>query len=132
MSDDRLEVEPYEPPRIEARAEIALPLIGRSAAVCMASRPTAPVGRLRPRLTPTLGVSAVELRREILEVVGGEVDVRIGDDIALGRGAPRRRSAGRSACAAARSALCAATINTSAGARSSIRHDARYASGSGL
>ena len=34
--------------------------------------------------------------------------------------------------AAARSALCAATINTSAGARSSIRHEARYASGSGL
>ncbi len=28
MSDDRVEAENYEPPRIEERAEIALPLIG--------------------------------------------------------------------------------------------------------
>jgi hypothetical protein len=40
MPEERVEAEQYEPPRIEERAGIALPLIGRlSEAVCMVSRP---------------------------------------------------------------------------------------------
>jgi hypothetical protein len=35
MADDREEVEPYEPPRIAERADIALPLIGETSGFCV-------------------------------------------------------------------------------------------------
>jgi hypothetical protein len=39
MSDDRVEAESYEPPRIEERAAIDIPLIGGSSGVCAVFTP---------------------------------------------------------------------------------------------